>query len=29
MESQVKIEHDKTLQLGISNLLLEDEFAKT
>lgn len=28
MESQVKIEHDKTLQLGISNLLLEDEFAK-
>lgn len=29
MESQVKIEHDKTLQLGISNLILEDEFAKT
>ena len=28
MESQVKIEHDKTLQLGISNLFLEDEFAK-
>lgn len=26
MESQVKIEHDKTLQLGISNLVLEDAF---
>lgn len=29
MESQVKIEHDKTLQLGISNLVLEDAFDKT
>lgn len=28
MESQVKIEHDKTLQLGISNLVLEDAFDK-
>lgn len=29
MESQVKIERDKTLQLGISNLVLEDAFDKS
>lgn len=29
MKSQVKTERDKTLQLGISNLVLEDAFDKT
>lgn len=29
MKNQVKIERDKTLQLGISNLVLEDTFDKT
>lgn len=28
MESQVKIERDKMLQLGISHLVLEDAFDK-
>lgn len=29
MESQMKIEYDKTLQLGISDVVLEDAFDKT